>query len=124
MHLLIIMQLYCTISSSAEPWKIISHRDCWTNNMLFKYDQETKKPTSIILVDLQMPTECCVTNDLQYVMYSSTSASLKKDHLNGLLQLYHDKFNGVCKLLKTETLPGFDIEALKYRFHLAKPFGL
>jgi len=106
-----------------EPWTIINHGDCWSNNMLFKYDPETKKPVSIILVDLQMPSETCVTNDLQYVMYSSTNASLRKEHFDELLQLYHDKFNHCCKILRTETLPGFNIDSLKYRFHMSKPYG-
>jgi len=106
-----------------EPWKIVSHGDCWSNNMLFKYDPETKKPISIVLVDLQMPSESCVTNDLQYVMSSSTHASLRKECLDELLQLYHDKFNHYCKLLRTESLPGFSIDSLRYRFHMSKPFG-
>ncbi|OXA51218.1 uncharacterized protein LOC110853464 [Folsomia candida] len=106
-----------------EPWRIICHGDCWSNNMLFRYDPATGKPLEIVLVDLQMPRETCVVNDLEYVFHVCTTLALRRAHLDDLLQLYHDTFNGVCAKLRTPTLPGFCMDSLRYRFHRGKFFG-
>jgi hypothetical protein len=91
--------------------------------MLFRYDPETQKPAEIVLVDLQLAQEACVINDLQYVTYACTDGELRKNHLNELLELYHDKFNLVCETMKCPTLPGFNLDSLKYRFHRSKFLG-
>ncbi|XP_021957427.2 uncharacterized protein LOC110853466 isoform X2 [Folsomia candida] len=110
-------------AENPEPWRIICHGDCWSNNMLFKYDQATGKPLEVVLVDLQMPQESCVINDLQYVIFACTRLKLRQLHLDELLQLYHDTFNGVCALTKTPTLPGFCMDSLRFRFHRSKFLG-
>jgi len=90
---------------------------------MFRYDPETGRPVEITLLDLQMPSEACVVNDLEYVVYASTDAELRKNHLDSLLELYHDEFNRHCKKLKVETLPGFTVGELKFRFERAKLLG-
>ncbi|OXA50876.1 hypothetical protein Fcan01_14444 [Folsomia candida] len=109
--------------TGSEPWRIISHGDVWSNNMLFRYDPGTGKPVEVILIDLQKPGEACVMTDLQYIFYLSTTLEFRRKYLDDLLQLYHDTFNGVCAKLRTPTLPGFCMDSLRFRFHRAKLFG-
>ncbi|OXA51219.1 uncharacterized protein LOC110853579 [Folsomia candida] len=110
-------------ADNPEPWRIICHGDCWSNNMLFRYDQDTGKPLEVVLVDLQAPQETCVVNDLEYVFHVCTTLALRRSHLDDLLQLYHDTFNDICTKFRTPTLPGFCMDSLRFRFHRAKLFG-
>ncbi|OXA51136.1 uncharacterized protein LOC110853643 [Folsomia candida] len=110
-------------AENPEPWRIICHGDCWSNNMVFRYDSETGKPLEIVLLDLQMPQETCVVNDLEYVIFVGTTLEFRRIHLDDLLQLYHDTFNGICEKFNTPTLPGFCMDSLQYRFHRAKFLG-
>lgn len=91
--------------------------------MVFRYDSETGKPLEIVLLDLQMPQETCVVNDLEYVIFVGTTLEFRRIHLDDLLQLYHDTFNGICEKFNTPTLPGFCMDSLQYRFHRAKFLG-
>ncbi|OXA49237.1 hypothetical protein Fcan01_15785 [Folsomia candida] len=106
-----------------EPWRIICHGDCWSNNMLFRYDPKSGKPLEIVLVDLQLPQESCVVNDLEYVFFVCTSLEFRRKHTDTLLQLYHDTFNGICDKFETPTLPGFCMDSLRFRFHRGKLLG-
>jgi hypothetical protein len=91
--------------------------------MLFRYDANTGKPVEVILVDLQLVQETCLTTDLAYAIYASTRTELRKNHLDELLQLYHDKFVEICVGHGTPLLPGFTMNELKRRFQNAKIFG-
>lgn len=114
---------YLIIPLYLEPWRIICHGDCWSNNMLFRYDPKSGKPLEIVLVDLQLPQESCVVNDLEYVFFVCTSLEFRRKHTDTLLQLYHDTFNGICDKFETPTLPGFCMDSLRFRFHRGKLLG-
>jgi thiamine kinase-like enzyme len=108
---------------SGEPWKVITHGDCWSNNMLFRYDSSTGLPVEITLVDLQLAQHACITHDLAYIVYASTTTDFRKKYQDELLQLYFDTFNASCDTLKCSSLPGFTMNSFKARFHKAKVAG-
>jgi len=105
----------------SDPWEVILHGDCWSNNMLFRYDETTGRPVEVILVDLQIVYEGCPSVDLGYVLYASCRAALRKAHLPTLLQMYVDTFNDTCAKLRCPTLPNFSLETLAARFHRTLP---
>ncbi len=74
------------------PLRIICHGDCWSNNLMFRYDSETGKPCEVILVDLQLPVETCVVNDLVYVTYACTDLELRENHTDELIMILSTKF--------------------------------
>jgi len=106
-------------------WAIICHGDTWLNNLLFKYNEKTNEPESVIVVDYQMCRETCPTMDLAYFIYSGSGAStrLRQSIVDDLLQTYYDTFMEVCNALNCEPLPGFSFGALKYRLHRMTLFG-
>lgn len=108
---------------NSEPWLLGCHGDCWLNNMLFKYDEETGKPEKVTLVDLQLYREGCPTTDLIYFFFTSTTSETRRNHEEALIRLYHDKFLEYCTELKCEPLPGFNLSSLKRRFRNAKVMG-
>lgn len=77
--------------SIADPWLIISHGDCWSGNMMFRYDPVTSTPIEVILFDLQMSQEVSAVNDLQHVTALCTTAAFRDAHTLELLRLYHDR---------------------------------
>jgi thiamine kinase-like enzyme len=65
-----------------NQWLVLTHGDSWVNNFLFKYSGE--RPSGVKLIDLQIVREACLTTDLAYFLYMSTTAELRKKHLNRL----------------------------------------
>lgn len=110
-------------SSGTEQWIVGGHGDCWINNMLFRYDPITKKPVEIMLVDLQVFRESCLTLDLVYFFYTSTDHNLRSQSLDSLLQLYADHFLQFCRILDTPPFPDFSVKELKRRFNRSKVLG-
>ncbi|XP_018566810.1 uncharacterized protein LOC108907556 [Anoplophora glabripennis] len=96
-------KLFLESVDCATKYAVIVHGDCWSNNMMFKYD-ETRKVTDVRFLDFQMSTEgspCC---DLSYCIYSGAP----KEVLNNLdyyLQGYHD--------ILSETLRQFECDSNK-----------
>jgi len=106
-----------------EPWLVGCHGDCWENNLHFKYDEETGIPVEVILMDFQIFQEACPTTDIAYFLFTSASRTIRKEHEDDLLQLYHKT---VCDLLESlgwETWPEFTLENLKERYSRAKFYG-
>lgn len=71
-------------------YSCISHGDCWSNNMLFKYDV-SGNITDMKLVDFQLCRDTTPIHDLSYAFYSGASP----DDLNCLdyyLKIYYKSF--------------------------------
>jgi len=104
-------------------WEVVVHGDCWVNNLLFRYDEKTKKAIELVLIDLQVMSDNCPTNDLVYLFYTSVSTEFRRKHMNEMLELYYNHFRNYCDQLGVEYLPGYSLEALKRRFHRSKLIG-
>jgi len=93
------------------------------NNLLFRFDPDTKEAVEIVLIDFQIMREACPSMELAYCIYSSTTTKFREKHLHEMLQLYADEFRRHCDVVGVEYLPGFSYEALQRRFHRAKLMG-
>jgi hypothetical protein len=94
------------------------------NNLLYLYDDVTKKPKEMVILDHQLCREACPTTDLAYFLYTSTTAAVRKPHEDTFLRAYHTQFLAICDQLQCNPLPGFTMDNLKRRYHRSKPFGL
>jgi len=92
--------------------------------MLFKCNEQNE-PESLILVDYQLCREICPTLELSYFIYSGSGASsvLRQSILDELLETYYTTFMEVCKAMNCDPLPGFSLNALRYRFYRMTPVG-
>lgn len=108
---------------NTEQWAAAAHGDCWTNNMLFQYD-EGGKPTTVCLVDLQCTRVCCIMTDIVYYLYTSTTTEFRKEHLEEMLKWYYTKFTEYCEILKVKPFPGFTWDNFQRKYHRSKMLGL
>lgn len=107
-----------------QPWRVLCHSDCWINNLLFQYDSITGKPCRAVLLDFPLVKMGCPTLDLSCLVYTSTRREFRRKYLLPCLQLYHDRFIAICHNLNTTTLPpGFNMDALRMKFHVSKLIG-
>ncbi|CAG7831095.1 unnamed protein product, partial [Allacma fusca] len=105
------------------PWRTILHGDCWSNNMMFRYDEKTGRPVQVIFIDLQMSRESDPMNDVCYTIFTSAQPDVRRKHLQSMLHVYYDTFTGICEKFGVEPLPGWSWKELNRRFHRAQIIG-
>ncbi|KAK3917584.1 Putative sel1-like repeat-containing protein L18 [Frankliniella fusca] len=64
------------------------HGDCQVNNVAFKYDEATGRPTDCLLFDFQIVHYAAPTVDLVRVLVVSTDRELRAAHFDDLLRGY------------------------------------
>ncbi|KAI4466682.1 hypothetical protein MML48_2g00018009 [Holotrichia oblita] len=79
--------------------KIITHSDCWMNNMQFKYDDDTKKPVDLRLVDFQAVRQTLPVTDLSYFFYCSANTQENLDKLDFYLDYYYENLKDFLEKL-------------------------
>ncbi|XP_066145025.1 uncharacterized protein [Euwallacea fornicatus] len=79
----------------AGDYKCLTHGDCWSNNMLFKFS-ESGDLEDVKLIDFQLARESTPVHDLSYFFYSSASKS-DFDVLEEYLKIYHNQLSRVLK---------------------------
>ncbi|CAG7727460.1 unnamed protein product [Allacma fusca] len=105
-------------------WYVLTHGDCYVNNILFKYEPKTNQPISVKLVDFQLARENCLTIDLVNFIYLSTTQNFRQENLNKVLQVYYHSFIEYCRELGVEPYDDFSMGNLKRKFHHAKIWGM
>ncbi|KAL7286198.1 hypothetical protein TKK_0019532 [Trichogramma kaykai] len=89
---------------AVEPWVTITHGDVWGNNMMFKEDDD-KNPIDIKFVDFQIAFACSPMKDIPYFLCTSLRIDTFIDHLDDLLDVYHNQLIDSLTRLRCDTSP-------------------
>lgn len=102
-----------------EPYCVVSHGDCWINNLIYTHD-ENNTARSVVLTDWQSSRYASPFLDLGYFFFICSGAQFRKDHMDVLLQHYHNALKDMLDgRLGGDTDRQFPFSAL---LRLVKPF--
>lgn len=92
---------------------VFCHGDLWTNNVLVKYDNKTKKPLDVIIIDFQYSVWGSPAIDLFYLFNTSLKEEMHLHSQDELIQHYYYYLEDTLKKLNYQG----DIPSL-HKFHL------
>lgn len=99
MHDLFTDKIFDLVKRNNSRFNVLCHGDLWSNNLMYKYDEETGKVTECLLVDLQMCHHNTPMVDLQYFIYSSLQQECRLTKVDHILQYYHQQLVANLKKL-------------------------
>lgn len=92
-----ITKIMKSASSEYDTLKVLNHGDLWVNNMMFKYNEETKKPTDVIFVDYQLSYYSSPGLDLNYFLNTSPTCEVRENYRDEIILTY---YKSLIKALK------------------------
>ena len=96
------------LSNTKKPLMCLSHGDFWTNNFMFKCNEEGAVE-DFMMIDWGNVGWRSPMFDLQYLMYTSTQHATRKDHLKEVQTLYFETFTSTAASLDA-ALPQYSFE--------------
>ncbi|XP_014275096.1 uncharacterized protein [Halyomorpha halys] len=101
---------------------VLNHGDCWSNNMMFKYDFQ-KRPIIVKFLDFQNPNYNTSCMDVTNVLYLGIKPTVRRSNYKLLLQTYHDSLvRSLDKFGFTGTKP--TLEQITASMKRLEAFGL
>ncbi|XP_076274072.1 uncharacterized protein LOC143204997 [Rhynchophorus ferrugineus] len=115
-------EYYDRINNYNGRYSCITHGDCWSNNLFFKYS-ENGELEDLKLIDFQFWKEDTPVHDLSYFFYSGASED-DFDRLDEYLELYHDSFVQYAKQLGCDGHRLLPLDTLKEDWKTYGLFGI
>ncbi|KAJ8977353.1 hypothetical protein NQ317_017768 [Molorchus minor] len=92
-------------------YSAVLHGDCWSNNMMFKYNEDNKL-TDMRLLDFQFANVGTPVSDLSYFLYSGAGKEVL-DELDRYLRLYHTSLTKTLEHFGCDSENIYPFDALK-----------
>ncbi|CAH1406801.1 unnamed protein product [Nezara viridula] len=127
-------KLKISFDSFAKKWRsmgsvhtetnfiVLNHGDCWSNNMMFKYDFQ-KRPIAMKFLDYQLPHYNTPCIDVTNFLYLGIQPPVRRSNYELLLKTYHDSLvRNLDKFGFTGTKP--TLEDIMHAMKRLEFFGL
>ncbi|KAG5868943.1 hypothetical protein JTB14_015095 [Gonioctena quinquepunctata] len=102
-------------------YPVLLHGDCWSNNMMFKYD-ENNEICDMKMVDFQMAMTGSAVFDLSLCFYTSVSGK-EFNELDHYLRIYHKSLSESLKRYGCDAKKAYPYEILKSEWKKYCKFG-
>lgn len=84
----VIYDEWMRLANSTGKLRVLLQGDCWQNNMLFRYDEESGKVLEVCLLDFQIVHLGPLAFDLMYFFYTRLSPETIVEYRDQLIDLY------------------------------------
>ncbi|XP_014275115.1 uncharacterized protein [Halyomorpha halys] len=81
-----------SVQVEKSEFTCLNHGDCWSNNMMFKYDFQ-KRPIAVKFLDYQMPHHNTPCVDVTNFFYLSIQPGVRRSNYALLVKAYHDSLS-------------------------------
>ncbi|XP_042241134.1 uncharacterized protein LOC121878786 [Homarus americanus] len=105
---------------ASSQFDVVCHGDCFTNNMMFRYNEESQ-PVEVVLLDLQICRKSSLGTDLSYLLFSSIDEPERTGKLEEFLGQYHASFKAVIE--GGGTVMPFTLLDITKEFHNKSVYG-
>ncbi|XP_068229656.1 uncharacterized protein [Palaemon carinicauda] len=79
----------------SDTFGSICHGDCWSSNMLFRYEEDT--PVEVMLVDFQACHYATVASELNQFLYSAVTSEVRSENLEDFMNTYYSTYTGILE---------------------------
>ncbi|EDS41970.1 Juvenile hormone-inducible protein [Culex quinquefasciatus] len=111
-------------SEEANQYAVIGHGDCWINNVMYSYTNDSLIPNEIRLLDWQLCRYTSPVYDLMYFICVSTDESMRAKYYNQLLDIYYQSLGDHLRRLGGDPDKQFPRAALDDQLKRFGRFGL
>ncbi|XP_026753008.2 uncharacterized protein LOC113513217 [Galleria mellonella] len=99
-------------NAEMSQYSVITHGDCWTNNILFQIKEG--KPVECILIDYQLSKHRSPAWDLLHMIFNCTNSASRHDYYLEWIDYYHSELDKSLSYfgLKSEIVyPRYELDA-------------
>lgn len=98
-------RLCAACTSEENDFNVILHGDLWSNNIMFKYN-DNGDVVDTVLVDFQLCSYGPPVLDVTYTLYTSSNSDIEESDFDMLAQYYYDELKStLTKLNYSKNIP-------------------